>query len=89
MFVMSYFRTESEALHLAISEDGLEWTALNGNRPLLHSTVGAQRARPAHQPVARRQWTSITERMTFPPGPRHSSVLQVDEASADDLRRAI
>ncbi len=45
MFAMSYFRTESEALHLAVSEDGLRWEPLNGNRPLLHGTHGAGRLR--------------------------------------------
>jgi hypothetical protein len=40
MFVMSYFRTEAEALHLAISDDGLEWTALNDNQPLLRAPAG-------------------------------------------------
>ena len=41
MFVMSYFRTEAEALHLAISADGLIWEALNGNRPVLAGTSSA------------------------------------------------
>lgn len=38
--LLSYFRTEKEALHLAWSEDGLAWQALNGNRPILQATVG-------------------------------------------------
>ena len=39
MFLMSYFRTEAEALHLAVSADGLSWEALNGNRPVLAGTL--------------------------------------------------
>lgn len=35
MFLFSYFRTESEAVHLALSEDGFTFDALNGNRPVL------------------------------------------------------
>ena len=35
MYLMSYFRTQAEALHLAISRDGLVWEALNENRPVL------------------------------------------------------
>ena len=45
MYVMSYFRTASEALHLAVSEDGLKWRALNGNRPILTGTVGSRTLR--------------------------------------------
>lgn len=40
MFVMSYFRTKAEALHLAVSEDGLKWRALNDNQPVLTGSVG-------------------------------------------------
>lgn len=36
---MSYFRTEAERLHLALSSDGVVWRALNGNRPLLDRVV--------------------------------------------------
>ncbi len=45
MYVMSYFRTEAEALHLAVSEDGLRWRALNEDRPILHGQVGSQTLR--------------------------------------------
>ncbi len=38
--VLSYFRKGVEALHLAYSRDGLAWTALNGNRPVLRATLG-------------------------------------------------
>lgn len=41
MYAMSYFRTEAEALHLALSVDGLLWTPLNDNRPILQGTVGS------------------------------------------------
>ena len=40
VFILSYFRTPAEALHLAYSTDGLTWTALNGNKPVLHANVG-------------------------------------------------
>ena len=39
MFLMSYFRTEAEALHLAVGADGLRWDALNGNKPVLAGTL--------------------------------------------------
>lgn len=45
MFIMSYFRTVSEALHLAVSEDGLRWRPLNKNRPVLSGTVGTKTLR--------------------------------------------
>lgn len=45
MYAMSYFRTEAEALHLAVSDDGLTWDALNGNRPVWESPVGANSVR--------------------------------------------
>jgi hypothetical protein len=40
VYLLSYFRTEAEALHLAWSTDGLHWEALHDNRPILHATVG-------------------------------------------------
>ena len=40
MFLMSYFRTEAEALHYALSPDGKNWRALNGNRPVYESPLG-------------------------------------------------
>jgi hypothetical protein len=48
MFVMSYFRTEAEALHLAISEDGLAWTSLRDNAPMWHASVGNRSVRDPH-----------------------------------------
>lgn len=45
MYAMSYFRTEAEALHLAVSDDGLDWQALNGNQPVWESTVGSRSVR--------------------------------------------
>ncbi len=45
MFIMSYFRTVSEALHLAVSEDGLRWRPLNYNRPVLLGKVGTKTLR--------------------------------------------
>jgi hypothetical protein len=45
MYMMSYFRTPAEALHLAVSDDGLEWRALNGNRPILSGTVNTKTLR--------------------------------------------
>lgn len=45
MYVMSYFTTAAEALHLATSEDGHEFSPLDGGRPLLHSQVGARALR--------------------------------------------
>lgn len=45
MFGMAYFRTEAEALHLAVSEDGLRWCAVNDNRPVLAGAVGAKSLR--------------------------------------------
>ncbi len=41
MLVLSYSRTSSEMLHLATSEDGFVWVALNGNRPLLAAGMGS------------------------------------------------
>lgn len=45
---MAYFRTEAEALHLAISDDGFAWTPLNGNRPLLRAGTAARTLRDPH-----------------------------------------
>jgi len=44
-YVLSYFRTESEALHLAVSDDGREFAALNGGDAVLESDVGAESIR--------------------------------------------
>ena len=48
MYVMSYFRTSAEGLHLAISEDGLAWTPLNGNRPILAESPDLGTIRDPH-----------------------------------------
>lgn len=48
MYVMSYFRTVSEALHLAVSENGLDWTPLKGNTTVLQGQVGARTLRDPH-----------------------------------------
>ncbi|RYX80521.1 hypothetical protein EON83_28240 [bacterium] len=45
MYLMSYFRTESEALHLALSPDGLSWQPLNQNRPVWHAPIGNKSVR--------------------------------------------
>jgi hypothetical protein len=44
-FLMSYFTTQDEALHLAASRDGHRFAVLNGGAPLLRSTVGSQTLR--------------------------------------------
>lgn len=45
MFVLAHFRTEAEALHYAVSDDGYEWEALNGGEAILRSDVGAESIR--------------------------------------------
>ncbi|WP_116107576.1 glycoside hydrolase family 43 protein [Lewinella sp. IMCC34191] len=41
VYVFSYFQGNGEdGLHLAYSEDGLNWTPINGNRPVLTPYVG-------------------------------------------------
>jgi hypothetical protein len=45
MFVLSHFRTEAEALHYAVSDDGYRWETLNGGDPILRSEVGAESIR--------------------------------------------
>jgi hypothetical protein len=45
MYLLSYFRTAAEALHLATSPDGFEWTALNDNDPVLAGGVGTETLR--------------------------------------------
>ena len=43
-FVFSYFKGNGEdGLHLAYSEDGLKWRALNGDRPFFKPTVGREK----------------------------------------------
>lgn len=39
-YLFSYFEGESDGLHLAWSHDGLHWTAVAGDRPLLVPEVG-------------------------------------------------
>ena len=62
VFVMSYFRTDAEALHLAYSLDAYNWQALNRNEPRLESTIGALSMRdpcirPDQDGVFRLLWT--------------------------------
>ncbi|MFE7277913.1 glycoside hydrolase family 43 protein [Streptomyces sp. NPDC057623] len=45
MYVVSYFTDADEALHLARSHDGEEFTPVNGGRPVLRGTVGTGRLR--------------------------------------------
>ncbi|MHC5905068.1 glycoside hydrolase family 43 protein [Streptomyces sp. S6] len=45
MYVVSYFTDADEALHLAYSLDGEEFTAVDGGRPVLRGTVGTGRLR--------------------------------------------
>jgi hypothetical protein len=42
---MSYFTTENEALHLAVSHDGHRFAALNHGTPILHGAVGTRTLR--------------------------------------------
>jgi hypothetical protein len=44
-FLMSYFTTEDEALHLAVSPDGHSFTPLNDGLPVLRGTVGTRTLR--------------------------------------------
>ena len=39
-YLFAYFKGERDGLHLACSDDGLKWTALNGNHSLLRPAVG-------------------------------------------------
>lgn len=45
MYVLAHFRTEAEALHYAVSEDGYEWDPLNGGEAVLRSDVGNESIR--------------------------------------------
>ena len=45
MYLFSYFRTESEALHLALSEDGFAFEAVNGNKPILEASADTRTMR--------------------------------------------
>ena len=42
-YIFSYFCGQSDGLHLAVSDDGLKWAALNGNKSVLKPTVGKDR----------------------------------------------
>jgi len=42
-YIFSYFCGQSDGLHLAVSDDGLNWTALNGNKSVLKPMVGKDR----------------------------------------------
>ena len=42
-YLFAYFRGERDGLHLATSDDGLTWTALNNNESILRPTVGQDR----------------------------------------------
>jgi len=44
-YLLSYFTAGEEALHLAVSEDGITFATLNGGRPFLRSRVGSQAIR--------------------------------------------
>jgi hypothetical protein len=43
VFLFSYFKGHGDGLHLAWSEDGFHWTALNDDQPFLTSQVGMER----------------------------------------------
>jgi len=45
MYVFSYFKTESEALHLALSDDGFQWKPINNNKPVLTCNVNSKSIR--------------------------------------------
>jgi hypothetical protein len=44
-YVLSYFTTADEALHLAVSRDGVAFAAANDGRPILYSDVGTRTLR--------------------------------------------
>lgn len=45
MWVAAYYREGVEALHLAVSPDGLDWTAANAGEPVWFSPAGRKRIR--------------------------------------------
>lgn len=45
MWVASYFTDEDASLHLAVSRDGYEFSAVNDNKPVLRGTVGTGQLR--------------------------------------------
>jgi hypothetical protein len=71
---MSYFRSEAEALHLALSPDGLEWHALAGNRPVYKSPLGAK---------------SIRDPFIYPDGTGRYHLLSTNGWTSDHLLHAV
>lgn len=43
ILVFSYFRGHGDGLHLAVSEDGYRWRALNNDQIFLHPNIGVER----------------------------------------------
>lgn len=43
IFMFSYFKGHGDGLHLALSDNGYEWRALNGDRPLITGEVGVEK----------------------------------------------
>lgn len=43
LFLFSYFKGHGDGLHLAWSEDGLMWHALNGDKPLITGETGPEK----------------------------------------------
>ena len=79
MYLMTYFRTGVEALHLAASEDGLCWQPLYGNRPVLESYLGARSIR---DPYLFRDPTGVFHLLSTDGWSSHSIL----HSSSDDLR---
>jgi hypothetical protein len=44
-YLLAYFRTPQEALHLVWSADGFHWKPLNNNQPVLYAGVGNRSVR--------------------------------------------
>jgi len=40
LYLFTYFVKEKDGMYMAVSEDGLQWTPLNNNQPVLKSYVG-------------------------------------------------
>ncbi|HYC85134.1 MAG TPA: glycosyl hydrolase, partial [Chryseosolibacter sp.] len=43
ILVFAYFKGHGDGLHLAVSEDGYRWSALNNDHVLLEPAVGIER----------------------------------------------
>jgi hypothetical protein len=43
ILLFSYFKGHGDGLHLAVSEDGYRWSALNDDRIFLHPNIGTER----------------------------------------------